>query len=51
MDLSYTDEQILLRDSVTKFIDDNYAIDQRKKLAESDDGFSRDNWKQFAELG
>lgn len=51
MDLSYTDEQILLRDSVTKFIDDNYTIDQRKKLAESDDGFSRDNWKQFAELG
>ena len=51
MDLSYTEEQTLLRDSVQKFIEDNYDISQRKKLAESDEGFSRDNWKMFAELG
>lgn len=51
MDLSYTEEQVMLRDSITKFIEDNYDISQRKKLAESDEGFSRDNWKQFAELG
>lgn len=51
MDLSYTEEQNLLRDSVQKFIEDNYDITQRKKLSESDEGFSRDYWKQFAELG
>lgn len=51
MDLSYTDEQVLLQDSVQKFIDNNYDISQRRKLSESEEGFSRDNWKQFAELG
>lgn len=51
MDLSYTDEQVLLQDSVQKFIENNYDISQRRKLSESEEGFSRDNWKQFAELG
>lgn len=51
MDLSYTEEQSLLKDSVQKFIEDNYDISQRNKLTATDEGFSRDNWKQFAELG
>ncbi|HKI73248.1 MAG TPA: acyl-CoA dehydrogenase family protein [Pseudomonadales bacterium] len=51
MDLSYTDEQTLLRDSISKFIEDNYDISQRNKLTATDEGFSRDNWKQFADLG
>ncbi|XOV87164.1 MAG: acyl-CoA dehydrogenase family protein [Pseudomonadota bacterium] len=51
MDLSFTTEQQMLRDSVQKFIEDNYDISQRKKLAESDEGFSRENWQQYAELG
>lgn len=51
MDLSYTDEQVLLQDSVRKFIEKDYDLDQRRKLSESEEGFSRDNWRQFAELG
>lgn len=51
MDLSFTEEQALLRDSVQKYLEDNYDISQRNKLTASDDGFSRENWKQFAELG
>lgn len=51
MDLSFTEEQGLLRDSVQKYIEDNYDISQRNKLTASDEGFSRDNWKLFAELG
>ncbi len=51
MDLSLTTEQQMLRDSVQKFIEDNYDISQRKKLAESEEGFSRENWQQYAELG
>lgn len=51
MDLSYTEEQQMLRDSVQKFIEDNYDISERNKLTATDEGFSRDNWKQFAELG
>ena len=51
MDLSYTEEQALLKDSVQKFIEDNYDITERNKLTASDEGFSRENWQQYADLG
>lgn len=51
MDLSYTEEQNLLRDSLQRFIENNYDISERNKLTSSDEGFSRENWQQFAELG
>lgn len=51
MDLSFTEEQTLLKDSVQKYIEDNYDISARNKLTAGDEGFSRDNWKQYAELG
>jgi alkylation response protein AidB-like acyl-CoA dehydrogenase len=51
MDLSYSDEQNLLRDSVARYIENNYDISERNKLTATDEGFSRDNWQQFAELG
>ncbi|MCB1643880.1 MAG: acyl-CoA dehydrogenase family protein [Pseudomonadales bacterium] len=51
MDLSYTEEQNLLRDSLQKYIEDNYDISQRNKLTKSDTGYSATNWQQFADLG
>ncbi|MET0390831.1 MAG: acyl-CoA dehydrogenase family protein [Polyangiales bacterium] len=51
MDFSFSEEQNLLRDSVRKFVEKNYSWDKRKALLESDTGFSRDNWRAFAELG
>ncbi len=51
MDLSYTDEQILIRDSVQRFARDSYPFDARRRLGETDEGFSRGTWKTFAELG
>lgn len=51
MDLAFTEEQNLLRDSVRKFVDSQYAISGRNKLSASAAGFSRDYWQQYAELG
>lgn len=51
MDFNYTDEQNALRDTLTRFIAKDYGFEQRRALAKSDAGFSRDHWKQFAELG
>jgi alkylation response protein AidB-like acyl-CoA dehydrogenase len=51
MDLAYTEEQILLQNSIQKWIEDKYDLTTRNKLAQSDIGFSRDNWKEFAQLG
>jgi pimeloyl-CoA dehydrogenase small subunit len=51
MDFSFTEEQVLLRNSVQRFIQDRYSFDARKAIIASDVGFSRENWRAFAELG
>lgn len=51
MDFSYSDEQQMLQDSVQKFVKGQYDFDTRKKVIESDKGFSADYWNLFAELG
>jgi len=51
MDFNYTDEQNALRDTLARYIAKDYGFEQRRALAKSDDGFSREHWEQFAELG
>jgi len=51
MDFNYTDEQNALRDTLSRFIAKDYPFEARRALAKSADGFSRDHWKQFADLG
>lgn len=51
MDFNYSEEQQMLRDSVAKFVANDYDFDTRRKIIESDSGYSKDNWKLFAELG
>ena len=51
MDFDLTDDQRLLKDSVDRLIADRYGFEQRKKYMAEKDGWSRDNWAQFAELG
>ncbi len=51
MDFSYTDEQQMLRDSVSRYLQKNYDFDARKAIVASDDPWSADVWGQFAELG
>ena len=51
MDFSLSEEQQMLKDSVDRFVREEYELDKRRKLVASDDGFSRDNWAKMAELG
>jgi len=51
MNFDFTEEQVMLRDSVARFIADNYDFDTRQHIAGSDEGMSRENWQTFAELG
>ena len=51
MDFSFSDEQSLLKDSVERFIKNDYAFDARQKLTKTEQGFSPKNWKTYAELG
>jgi pimeloyl-CoA dehydrogenase small subunit len=51
MDFSLTEEQQLLKDSVDRFVRENYEFEDRRKLAATTEGYSEENWKQMAELG
>ena len=51
MDFSFSEEQGLLQDSVQRYIQNSYTFDARQKLLKTEDGFSRENWATFAELG
>ena len=51
MNFDFTEEQGMLRDSVARFVQDDYDFDTRRAIANSDDGMSRENWQTFAELG
>jgi alkylation response protein AidB-like acyl-CoA dehydrogenase len=51
MDLTLSEEQRLLRESVDRFISQSYDADHRRRIASDPLGFSPDIWKQFAALG
>ena len=51
MDLNYSEIQEMLKDSVERFVRDNYAFEQRRQIVESGEGFSRQHWQTYAELG
>lgn len=51
MDFSLTEEQTVLRDSINKYISNDYPFDARRALAADDRGYSLEHWRSFAELG
>src|SRR4051794_41370828 len=51
MDLTLSDEQRLLRESVERFITESYDADHRRSIAGDPLGFSLETWHQFASLG
>ena len=51
MDITFSDEQRLLRESADRFVGETYTADHRRKSAAEPNGFSPAIWRQFAELG
>jgi len=51
VDLALNEGQRLLRESVERFVEKEYAFAARRQLAASEEGFSREVWATFAELG
>ena len=51
MDFNFTEEQGMLRDSLAKMIRDQYDFETRRKVVASAEGWRKDMWMQFAELG
>ena len=51
MDFKFSEEQLALKDTLSRFIAKDYGFEQRRALAKSEAGFSRDHWRRFADLG
>tara|TARA_Y100001970_G_scaffold293798_1_gene443297 strand:+ start:47 stop:1174 length:1128 start_codon:yes stop_codon:yes gene_type:complete len=51
MDFNFNEEQTLIQNQVSQFIQRDYEWEKRQALVDSDLGFSQDNWNTFAELG
>ena len=51
MDFTLTDEQQQLRDTLARFVQKDYTFEKRKAILKSKDGWSREAWKQLADMG
>ena len=51
MNFDFSEEQTMIKDSVARFVRDEYDIDTRRKIINSEEGISREFWNTFAELG
>ena len=51
MNFNLSEEQGLIRDSIARFVSENYAFEQRNAVVSQEHGFSAEHWQQFAELG
>src|ERR1041384_7598934 len=51
MDFDLSEEQRLLKDSVDRLLADRHTFEKRKGYLAEPEGWSRDLWAQYAELG
>src|SRR5215468_6970283 len=51
MDFELSEEQRLLKDSVERLVADRYDFSARQRFMQGPTGFSRELWRQYAELG
>ena len=51
MDFDLSEEQRMLKESVDRLLGDRYSFELRKGYAKSADGWSRELWQQYADLG
>jgi len=51
MDFNLTEEQQLLRDSVERFVREQYGFETRRALLKTPAGIDQKNWQTYAELG
>jgi hypothetical protein len=51
MKFEHTEDRRMIADSLGRYLRDNYAFETRDQIAQSGQGFSREHWNQFAQLG
>jgi len=51
MDFNLSEDQRMLKDSLDRFVAEQYSFSTRQTLVYSDRGYSDESWKMFAEMG
>ena len=51
MNLSYTEEQVMLREQIQKFCETEYDFYKREEVVKSENDFDANAWSLFAEQG
>ena len=51
MDFTLNEEQVLLRESVRRFVSEHCTVERHRALGAQAPGFDPNTWRQFAELG
>ena len=51
MNLTLSEDQVLIRDSAQKFLEENYSFEKRISFIENKKESFKNNWKKFSELG
>ena len=51
MDFSFVEEQRLLRETLSRFVEKDYPFEKRRAIVGSAEGWSRETWKTLAEMG
>ena len=51
MNFDFTEEQVMVRDSIERYMREDYDFDSRRAIADSELGMSKENWQNFADLG
>ena len=51
MNFDLSEEQVLLKDSIERYLGNQYDFDHRREVAQSEVGAHPRDWQNFAELG
>lgn len=51
MNFDLSEEQTMIRESIARFVQQNYELEQRNKVVANEHAYSPGHWQQFAELG
>ncbi len=51
MDFSFSEEQTLLKESIERFVQNDYGFNERQQTVKSEADFNAGHWQTFAELG
>ncbi len=51
MNFQHTEDRRMLADTLNRFVSEQYGFETRDRIARSAEGYSRDLWTRFAELG